>query len=130
MGGYGVMGVCNDSAALVDFAVRKETDVFPLISTGSFLFHLGNRLLQMESSLGTVKLVKSTSTMRALQKLVAATCNIPSDIHCSPQNLEDATRRFSTCNPNPPFQLTEDSANELKELSRKYSARVSSGRFT
>ena len=36
-GGYGVLGVCNDTAALVDFAVRGETNMYPLLSTGRYL---------------------------------------------------------------------------------------------
>ena len=42
-GGYGVLGVCNDTAALVDFAVRGETNMYPLLSTGRYLLVRNNK---------------------------------------------------------------------------------------
>ena len=120
MGGYGVMGVCNDSAGLIDFAIRGKTDVFPLISTGRFLFHLAERLTRMEKVFSDISSLRTT--IKDIQELVSASCRLPSDLHSSPQNVQDAARRFLVCNPSPSFQLTADSIKELKDLSRKYAA--------
>mmetsp|Transcript_11117 Transcript_11117/g.25852 ORF Transcript_11117/g.25852 Transcript_11117/m.25852 type:complete len:689 (+) Transcript_11117:234-2300(+) len=43
-GGYGVLGVCNDTAAVIDRAIRGETNMYPLIATGRFLMHIAKFL--------------------------------------------------------------------------------------
>ena len=120
-GGYGVLGVCNDSAAFIDFAVRGETNMYPLISTGRFLFHTGHRLLDLQGAL--FQYPKATADVR---RLLAAACNLDSDIHNSPSQLIGATRRYLVNNPVSYFQLTEDSKTMMKAIAQIYQDYVNS----
>lgn len=117
-GGYGVLGVCNDSAAFVDFAVRGETNMYPLISTGRFLFHSGRRLLELKDSLS--KHTGLETVTADLRRLVAAACQMDSDIHNSPSQLIGATRRYLANSPTSYFQLTEDSKNMMTAVAQIY----------
>ena len=124
-GGYGVLGLCNDSAAFVDFAVRGETNLYPLVSTGRFLAHTARRLMQLRQGLkahyGTEKAVKE------LDKLVIAAVKIDSDVHNSPAELVAATRRYLATYPNSYFQLTQDSKDMMMQVATVYSEFVKAG---
>jgi hypothetical protein len=117
-GGYGVLGVCNDSAAFVDFAVRGETNMYPLISTGRFLFHSGRRLLELKDALS--KRPDFEAAVLDLRRLVTAACQMDSDIHNSPSQLIGATRRYLANSPLSYFQLTEDSKNMMSAVAEVY----------
>ena len=135
-GGYGVLGVCNDSAAFIDFALRGETNMYPLISTGRFLFHTGRRLLQLEHALvkiqqeqrpdNGINVIDVRDAIQDLGRLAWAACNMDSDIHNSPSNLIGATRRYCANNPVSYFQLTEDSKKLMSSLGELYAEHVHS----
>ena len=112
------MGVCNDSAAFVDFAVRGETNLYPLISTGRFLFHSGRRLLELKDALSTRPDLEAAVV--DLRRLVTAACQMDSDIHNSPAQLIGATRRYLANSPVSYFQLTEDSKNMMSAVAKVY----------
>ncbi len=114
-GGYGVLGVCNDSAAFIDFALRGETNMYPLISTGRFLFHTGHRLLALKEALS-----QYPAAAADVRRLLTAACNLDSDIHNSPFQLIGATRRYLANNPVSYFQLTEDSKKMMTAISQVY----------
>lgn len=118
-GGYGVLGVCNDSAAFIDFALRGETNMYPLISTGRFLFHTGRRLLELEKALVQREDLVATAAAD-VRRLVTAACNLDSDIHNSPSQLIGATRRYLANNPQSFFQLTEDSKAMMSAVAKIY----------
>ena len=121
-GGYGVMGVCNDTAALVDFAVRGKTNLYPLISTGRFLMHLAKFFGRFSVGLlsgsgGDEKMkVAAADTLR----LASAACKMNTDIHCSPTQMVDAARRYEISYPSIFFQINEDSRNVMKEVVEQY----------
>lgn len=117
-GGYGILGVCNDTAAFIDWALRKETNIYPLVSTGRFLFHCARRLLQLKE--GISKHSRLSSAVSDADRLVAASCNMDSDIHNSPGHLVGATRRYLASNPVSCFQLTEDSKTMLSAVAARY----------
>ena len=132
-GGYGILGVCNDSAAFIDFALRRETNMYPLISTGRFLFHTGRRLLQLKERLckrqkkrqpndgdGIGTTVDVEHAIHDVERLVWAACNMDSDIHCSPSNLLGAKRRYNVNFPVSYFQVTEDSKQLMTTLGELY----------
>ena len=123
-GGYGVLGVCNDSAAFIDFAIRGETNMYPLISTGRFLFHTGHRLLDLKAALPQYP--KASADVR---RLLTAASNLDSDIHNSPSQLIGATRRYLANNPVSYFQLTEDSKTMMKTIAQIYQDYVDSDKF-
>ena len=110
-GGYGVLGVCNDSAALIDFALRGETNMYPLISTGRFLSHTARRLTDLQQAL-KLKLTPSSVLERTLvdiHSLIDSVCHLDSDIHNSPGTMRGATTRYLANYPTSYFQLTEKS---------------------
>lgn len=125
-GGYGVLGVCNDTAAIIDFAVRGETNMYPLLSTGRFLMHIAkflagfhDGLLANSTSKKDVKKMKAAAadTLR----LASAACNMQSDIHCSPKQMTGATRRYNANYPTAYFQISEDSKDVMNEICEQYS---------
>lgn len=119
-GGYGVLGVCNDTAAFVDFAVRGTTNMYPLLSTGRFLMHTAAHLMDLWKKLSAYDDMKLA--VGDTRILAAAACRMESDLHCSPVNLIGATRRYLANFPVSYFQIQEDSREEMKNISREYKA--------
>jgi antirestriction protein ArdC len=118
--GYGVLGVCNDTAALVDFAVRGSTNMYPLLSTGRFLMHTASHLVDLHEKLSKYDGMK-TVAMDA-RRLASAACFMESDIHCSPTQLIGANRRFNANFPESYFQITDDSREIMQCMSKEYQA--------
>ena len=141
-GGYGILGVCNDSAAIIDYALNptRGTNMYPLISTGRFLFHTSRRLQQFKQTLMDQQQQQQHQTLKKhssidnynpiiqdVDKLVYTVCNIDSDIHNSPSHLSSATKRYCINNPISYFQLTEESKEILLSLSQQNIVMSSSG---
>ena len=95
--------------------------MYPLISTGRFLFHTGHRLLELKYALSQYP--KASADVR---RLLTAACNLDSDIHNSPSQLIGATRRYLANNPVSYFQLTEDSKTMMKAIAQIYEDYVNS----
>jgi len=126
-GGYGVLGVCNDTAAIVDFAVRGQTNMYPLISTGRFLMHtaklLGSvhdGLLQNNKGADGKPSKKIKASISDSLRLASAACNMKTDIHCSPKQMIGAARRYSANYPVAYFQISEDSKDVMQEIRMQY----------
>eukprot|EP00980_Cylindrotheca_fusiformis_P007693 scaffold1624_cov105-Cylindrotheca_fusiformis.AAC.4 len=122
-GGYGILGVCNDSAALVDVAIRKETNLYPLISTERYLWHTVRRLVRLQTSLEEADSKTSHDLKPALtdiRNLVSAASNMESDIHSNPSKLQNAKRRYDVSYPTSIFRLTSKSKEMLQSESDKY----------
>jgi hypothetical protein len=114
-GGYGLTGVCNDTSALLDQALRGETSVFPLTSTGRFLMHQARRIRALRKNLEGFSNFKAE--IRDLDRLADATVNIPSDLHASPSNCADSSRRLLHClPPDLPFQLMVETKKIMEEI--------------
>ena len=115
-GGYGALGVCNDTAAMVDYAVRGSTNLYPLISTGRFLMHVSRRCLRLYITLVEKECTEEAKDMRAL---MSAVCNMESDIHTSPSQLIAASKRFHLCHPKiAHFQLSQESKEILSSMEK------------
>ena len=126
-GGYGVLGVCNDTAAIIDFAVRGETNMYPLLSTGRFLMHIAKFLADFHEGLllnSKGEDGKPSKKMKAsiadTIRLASAACNMQSDIHCSPKQMAGAARRYTSNYPTAYFQISEDSKEVMQEIRRQY----------
>jgi hypothetical protein len=114
-GGYGILGVCNDTAALLDFAVRGETNMFPLVSTGRFMIRSGRRLIQMYQNIHSLE--GGGSVGQDIGRLIAACCKIPSDLQASPVNLINSSKRFLGSQPKLLcFQLEQESETIMTSL--------------
>ena len=117
-GGYGVLGVCNDTAALVDFAVRGSTNMYPLLSTGRFLVHTAAHLVETCDKLSEYE--DMAVVAQDARRLATAACFMESDIHCSPTQLIGAARRFNANYPQSYFQITDDSREVMQHMSKEY----------
>jgi len=120
-GGYGLLGVCNDTAALLDFAVRGETNVFPLVSTGRFLIRSSRRLIQLYRNIKQLEGDDKEDTQDVggddIRKLIVACCKVPSDLQASPSNLISSSKRFLASQPELLcFQLEEESRQIMTDL--------------
>ena len=126
-GGYGLVGVCNDTAALLDFGVRGETNMFPLVSTGRFLIRLGRRLIQLYGNIKDLEVAEgegdhhrrqATTTLGDdIRRLIVACCHIPSDLQANPKNLISSSKRFLASQPELLcFQLEQESKKIMTNL--------------
>ncbi|CAJ1951274.1 unnamed protein product [Cylindrotheca closterium] len=128
-GGYGILGVCNDSAALVDMAVRGATNLYPLISTERYMWHTLRRLVRMQTNLqeqlqgkmcASSPMKPSEQLLEDVAILIHATSTMDSDIHSKPSRLFDALRRYDACYPRSIFQLTAKTKVMLQKEKLKY----------
>jgi hypothetical protein len=107
-GGYGVLGVCNDTAALLDQAVRGTTNMYPLVSTGRYLMHIAQRLVALR--IGLCSDPRLEEELKDIQFIIAAIMTISSDLQASPSNVVDGVRRYLACLPKTSvFQLEIES---------------------
>jgi hypothetical protein len=120
-GGYGLVGVCNDTAAMVDFTVRGETDIYPLLSTGRFLMHTASFLVKIHDGMmkGKCSAKMKVAAGDAL-RLASTAGNIQTDIHCNAKQMNGAYRRFKANYPTPYFQINVDSQEVLEEIHEKH----------
>ena len=115
-GGYGVLGVCNDTAALLDQAIRGTTNMYPLVSTGRYLMHIAKRLVALR--IGLFNDPKLEEELKDIQQMIAAIMDISSDLQASPSNALDATRRYLACLPRTSvFQLEAESKEIMTHIS-------------
>ena len=118
-GGYGILGMCNDSATIVDFAIRnKHTNAYPLLSTGRYLNHIVNYFIKLKDEL--TKSCEGSSTLQPVIEdllcLIKSTSCLPSDLHISPESIVDMSRRYGVSYGLSIFQSTSDAKNILNEM--------------
>lgn len=92
-GGYGSIGVCNDSAAVVDWAVRGKTHVYPITYIGSFFYHIVKRAQELVEDLKKQKKVQQKVREEA-ELLHKTMMNLPNDVHPTPSTFPETTRRI------------------------------------
>jgi hypothetical protein len=118
-GGYGVLGVCNDTAALLDQSIRGKTNMYPLVSTGRFLMHTAKRLGILRKNL--LKHPDLKEEVEDILRMVAATMDIPSDLHASPSNVLNASKRYLSCQGEiAVFQIEEESKKIIGNTLKKF----------
>jgi hypothetical protein len=119
-GGYGVLGMCNDSATLIDFAIRGKTMSYPLLSTGRFLIHIVSYLAKLKDEFmalrGTLKDEKLDHIVFDATSLIKSTSRLPSDLHISPSTLIDTSARYDSSYSLSVFQCTADAKVILREM--------------
>jgi len=120
-GGYGLVGVCNDTAAMVDFTVRGQTDMYPLLSTGRFLMHTASFLVKIHDGMTNGKCSAKMKVAAADALRLASTAGIiQSDIHCNAKQMVGAYKRFKSNYPTPYFQINVDSLEVFEEIHEKH----------
>eukprot|EP00978_Attheya_sp_CCMP212_P002714 scaffold5582_cov55-Attheya_sp.AAC.1 len=118
-GGYGILGMCNDSATLVDYAIRGETNAYPLLSTGRYLSHIVSSLIKLKNELNCNESgggSKLQPFFDDLLCLIRSTSTLPSDLHISPATLIGTSERYNASYGIPIFQSTADAKAILCEM--------------
>jgi hypothetical protein len=111
-GGYGVLGVCNDTAALLDQALRGTTNMYPLVSTGRYLIDISKRLVALRKGLCVGP--KFADEGKDILQMIAATMDISSDLQASPSNVLDGIPRYLAClSKTTIFQLESESKETM-----------------
>jgi hypothetical protein len=117
IGGYGLTGVCTDSAAAVEQAVRGETGVYPLLGIGGYKVQVVRRAKELCERLGAsgpdVVLADARRLCETLQRL-------PNDVHPIPSTQQDTARRIleSCVLDDPPFALMEEEIPALQSIAQ------------
>jgi hypothetical protein len=125
-GGYGLTGVCNDSAALIEYAMSGTTNVYPLTFNGKFAMHnlrvardLHRGLLNRLDGTAMSRHESLSSDLESLERLIGAIMNLFSDTNTLPSEAADQCRRYLYCHPkDPPFSLMVQSRNVIEEVQR------------
>jgi len=124
-GGYGILGMCNDSSTLIDFALRGQTNAYPLLATGRYLNHIVSFLIKLKFEIEELRMMLSLESAgsKKLQPvvndilcLIKSTSHLPSDLHVSPATLIGTSSRYDTSYGVPVFQSTADSKSILREM--------------
>eukprot|EP00933_Yihiella_yeosuensis_P064996 TRINITY_DN68596_c0_g1_i1.p1 TRINITY_DN68596_c0_g1~~TRINITY_DN68596_c0_g1_i1.p1 ORF type:complete len:211 (+),score=19.64 TRINITY_DN68596_c0_g1_i1:1-633(+) len=120
-GGYGILGVCNDSSTLIDFALRGTTNSYPLLSTGRYLNHIVAYLIKFQSEIKELSMMSAHG--RQLQPavddilcLIKSTSQLPSDLHISPATLIGTSSRYEATYDLSVFQITADAKALLRGM--------------
>ncbi|KAL3807340.1 hypothetical protein ACHAXA_011164 [Cyclostephanos tholiformis] len=126
-GGYGILGMCNDSSTIVDYALRGITNAYPLLSTGRYLNHIVSHFATLMEELREriVDVPALEPVMNDILCLIRGTSRLPSDLHISPLTLIDTSRRHDATFGTPVFQNTADAKiilGEMADIARKYTS--------
>jgi hypothetical protein len=117
-GGYGLTGVCNDSAAVLEYALSGTTHIYPLTLNGTFVMYS----LRAAKELCT-KLSQDPSMSKevlSLKRLMKALKELPSDISSLPSEAADQCRRFLHCQPQEkPFALMLQSCEVVRSVQKE-----------
>jgi hypothetical protein len=116
-GGYGLTGVCNDSAAQLEWAMSSDglIHIYPITFVGKFAmqtlrvaYELRNTLLQ--TNLGNQSSNTIQLDIESLDRLIQSIMALPSDTNTAPSNAIDQCRRQLYCqSENPPFTILKQS---------------------
>jgi hypothetical protein len=134
-GGYGVLGMCNDSATLIDLAIRGETMSYPLLSTGRYLIHIVSYLVKLKDEFMALRGTGAALNNEKLNlvvsdtaSLIQSTSTMPSDLHISPASLIDMSTRYDASYALPVFQCIADAKEILHEMARAAKEQLQSAR--
>jgi hypothetical protein len=115
-GGYGTIGVCNDSAAIVDATIRSSTDIYPLVSIGGFYYKVVQRAKELIDEIKSNLDEYPPTALDEARELVKTMLVAPNDIHPVPKTIPDTVRRVLQSMPeNPHFSDMVDAIVILKQ---------------
>lgn len=114
-GGYGLTGVCNDTAGLIEHALSGDTHIYPLSFNGKFALH--NLRIARELRHALTKLPNTENDVRSLDRLMHAIVSLPSDLTSTPAEAADQFRRQLHCEPkHAVFALTLQSRRVIQSI--------------
>lgn len=122
-GGYGVLGMCNDSSTIIDFALRGKTNAYPLLSTGRYLSHIVSYFIKLKEELEAIPHAELNHVAQDILCLIKSAGTMPSDLHITPASLMDLSERYNKSYQVEVFQGTIEAKEILKTMAasaRKY----------
>jgi hypothetical protein len=120
-GGYGLTGVCNDSAAIVEYAMRGNTSVYPLTSIGRYLTHSVRRAQKLKERLQ--RQPNMEKEIKAMDRIIGTFMNMPTDVHASPSHaIFSAERLIGSLPPGLPFQSMVESKEVMERIKLEHQA--------
>jgi hypothetical protein len=115
-GGYGTVGVCNDSSAIVEATVRGQTDIYPLVHIGGFFYQVVNRAEELIENIRKNPKDFPPTALDEAKKLYKAMMDAPNDIHPVPRTIPSTVRRILASMPErPQFVEMQETIRILKE---------------
>ncbi|KAL7502403.1 hypothetical protein ACHAXN_000370 [Cyclotella atomus] len=115
-GGYGVLGMCNDSSTIIDFALRGKTNGYPLVSTGRYLGHLGGNFIKLKEELNSTSCAELEPVTQDILCLIQSAGTMPSDLHITPASYMNLTERYDKSYQVEVFQCTVEAKEILSQM--------------
>ena len=113
-GGYGLTGVCNDTAATIETVLYGKTNVHPIVHSGRFMMHTARYTSQLADTFSQDKSFASETS--SLRKLCSAMMNLPNDQGSTPARAPESLDRMIHMMPPFTHQMTEDAQRIIREL--------------
>lgn len=111
-GGYGLTGVCNDTAAWLEQSLFGSVHVYPITLTGRFAIHMMRRARELEERF---KANKDAAEAKATRDLMGALAVLPSDMTNLPSGvIEQCNRQLHCLHPERPFKLMQQTESVIK----------------
>jgi hypothetical protein len=130
-GGYGGLGVCADSVAAIEHALRGRTTIFPLFMRGDakngLLYviheHLRTRLLARLDLLlpDDDRAIIMTDFLDLMNRIARTLIQLPNDIQVEPHEVLDALDRVYASTMNSPFYADQYERGRLKSIKEGWS---------
>jgi len=117
-GGYGINGVCNDTAAWLEQALFGSTHIYPITITGRFAIHMMRRARELETQFQAKKDFEAEA--QATRDLLQGLTRLPSDMTNLPSGALDQCRRQLHCmHPERPFKLMLRTESIIKNVQKE-----------
>jgi hypothetical protein len=115
-GGYGVLGMCNDSSTIIDFALRGKTNGYPLVSTGRYLSHIVANFIKLKEELNDTSCAELEPVAHDILCLIRSSGTMPSDLHITPASLTNLSERYDKSYQVEVFQGTVEAKEILSQM--------------
>jgi hypothetical protein len=114
-GGYGLVGVCNDSAAIMEYILHGKTHIYPLTAVGKYSVQVMRKAKQLQSILKSI--AGYSEEVQSIDDILWAMKTLPSDIHACPSCMVGAGTRMLHCLPAElPFKLMQSCKRVSEQL--------------
>ena len=124
-GGYGLTGVCNDTAAWLEQSIFGSTHVYPITFSGRFAIHMIRRARELEARFRHIP--GFSKEVEAIRQLIIALTKLPSDMTNLPSGVVDQCQRQLHCmHPERPFQMMYRTESILKDVMKEITTATSS----
>lgn len=122
-GGYGLTGVCNDSAAMIQYALSGKVDVYPLTLNGRFAMENLRCAVALRDKLrGDPSMKKEVD---GLNRLIKSLLELPSDTNSLPSEASSQIRRqLHVQQPKLPFLLQRQNVDILGSIQKEIESAV------